>query len=181
MNTKEKIELKRKLREIAKSESPMNMNTCDYFKQIFAEVKPTQKEITNMIYYMVKDYYYNIEDHELNIIEFLMQHLTDSNKGYLKLSVLYLAAMYNSCEHTFKLLLKYDIQIVDEVFKSAKRYVAELKTHKFMYPYIDQDEATRMYETIYSKRRIQQIGHLKTSIQAQKCNSKIASSSKSNN
>ena len=181
MNTKERIELKRKLREIAKSESPMNMNTCDYFKQIFDEVKPTQNEITNMIYYMIKDYYYNIEDHELTIIEFLMQHLTHSNKGHLKLSVLYLAAMYNSCEHTFKLLLKYDIQIVDEVFESAKRYVAELKTHKFMYPYIDQDEATRMYETIYSKRRIQQIGHLKTSIQAQKCNSKIASSSKSNN
>jgi hypothetical protein len=38
MNTKERIELKRKLREIAKSESPMNMNTCDYFKQIFDEV-----------------------------------------------------------------------------------------------------------------------------------------------
>ena len=179
MNTK-RIELKRKLREIAKSDNPLNQSECDYFKQIFDEVKLTQKEIINMIYYMVKDYYYNIEDHELNIIEFLMQHLTHSNKGHLKLSVLYLAAMYNSCEHTFKLLLKYDIQIVYEVFESAKRYVAELKTHKFLEPYIDQDEATRMYETIYNKRRIQHIGHLKTSIQAQKCNNKIASSIKNN-
>lgn len=64
MENKERIELKRKLREISKSEYPIDNETYNFFMETVNEVNPTQKEMINMIHNLMKFYYLDENDIE---------------------------------------------------------------------------------------------------------------------
>ena len=164
MLNRERLNQKRILRNITKSDYPIDEESCDYFIQYLSEADFTQNEIINMIYNLFNDYYYEDDDNELIIADLLLKQLKNEYKNHLKLSVLYIVALDACCQNILNLLLKYNIAITSEVMTFVNNYIVDLKSRKYIFSTTNQNETLKMYDEIYIFHRIQKIVHLKSSM-----------------
>lgn len=168
MENKERIELKRKLREISKSEYPIDNDTYNFFLETVNEVNPTQKEMINMIHNLMKFYYLDENDIELNLADFLLNKITNENLNHYKLSSLYYVAICNNCIPVFEMLLIYNIPVIQEVYDDLNEYVKNLEEYRFMNPFVNFFEVKDMFEDLTIHYRKNKIEHLKSNIAASK-------------
>lgn len=164
MRNKERLNLKRILRDITKSDYPIDEESRDYFIQHFNEAKFTQKEIINMIYNLFNDYYYEDDDYELIIVDLLLMKLQNEYKKNQKLSLFYFVALDDCCQNKLNLLLKYDVAITSEVMTVVNNYVIDLKSKKNTFSTSYMNETLKIYDKINMYHRIQKIVHLKSSM-----------------
>lgn len=167
MEKKERIELKRKLREISKYEYLIDNNTCNFFVQTVNEVNPTQKEMINMIYNLMKFYYLDENDTELYLADYLLNKIKNENLNHYKLSSLYYVAIYDNCIPVFEMLLRYNIPVIQEVYDDLNEYVKNIEGYNvFMYPFLNLFEIKEMFEDLTIQFRKNKIEHLKSNIAA---------------
>lgn len=152
---KDRMTLKKELKAIAQSTCKMDTDIFNYFMNNVYKVGFNDREIVYLIWDLLNGYYYEKEDLELYVADFLFNETTIKN--HTKFNELYVESYINNCNAVFDLLIKHNIIIIPEVIESAESYFENVQ-YDIYYRFVRVkvlDEYKNMLNTlkIYSRKQ----------------------------
>ena len=146
--------IKQELKAIAKSKIKLDKKVYDYFMDNI-NIGMTDKEIVNMIYNILFGYYYEKNDFEFKIADFLLSQT--SLKNHRKFNKLYFESFVNNCNVVFELLIKHNVVIVEEVVEYMEGYLGSIEFDIYHYVLDEINDYRDMLYTIKRFTRKQKI------------------------
>jgi len=153
MNKKERMVLKKELKAIAKSDIKIDKEIYTYFMDNVKGVKFTDNEVVYLIHNFIYGYYFEEEDLEIKIVDFLFTQTTIKN--HEKFDQLYIDSFENCCNASFELLIKHNIIILPKVILFAESYFKCIEHEIYFFIVQKIDEYKYMLNTlkIYSRKQ----------------------------
>jgi len=160
MYKKERKIIKKELTTIAKSGTMIDMQVYDYFMDNLDSVKFNEREIVYLIHSLVNGYFYQKDDFEYKIADFLFTQT--SIKNHLKFDMLYVESFVNNSNDIFELLLRHNVVIVKEVVEYAEEYLESIEFDIYYYVVDEINDYHSMLNTLKLNTRKQKIENIRS-------------------
>ena len=120
----------------------------------------TDKEIVNMIHSILFGYYYENDDFEYKIADFLLSQT--SIKNHPKFDMLFVESFVNNCNAIFELLIKHNVVIEEAVVKYMEGYLGSIEFDIFHFVFDEINDYRSMINTIKLFTRKQKIEKIRS-------------------
>ncbi len=156
---KKRMTIKKELKAIAQSTYKMDNLAFNYFMNNVIKVGFNDREKVYLIWDLLNGYYYEKEDLEFYIADFLLNETT--MKNHEKFKILYIESYISNCYAISELLIKHNIIIEAEVIEFAESYFENVQNDKYYRLVNEIDEYKNMLDKLKIYFRKQKIENIK--------------------
>lgn len=171
---KSRMILKKELKAIAQSNFKIDTEVYNYFMNNIYKVGFTNRELIYLIYDLISGYFYEKEDLEISIADFLLNETTIRN--HAKFNELFIESYVCNCKAIFELLVKHNVIIEPEVIEFTENHfeTIEYDIYYYVVEEIDEiDEMKNMLNTLKLNFRKQKIENIRNRSKIRLINDKI--------
>lgn len=162
--------LKKELKAIAQSDFKIDTEIYNYFMNNVYKVGFTNRELIYLIYDLLCGYFYEKEDLETSIADFLFN---ETIRNHAKFNELFIESYVCNCKAIFELLLKHNVIIEPEVIEFTENHFKSIEYDIYYYVVEEIDEMKSMLNTLKLNFRKQKIENIRNRSKIRLINDKI--------